>query len=79
MSNFFTVSATELKSALVYAVLTAVLSMLVYVVGIGDIFAISLKPVVNIGAISLGVGLISIIKNLLTTKEGMFVGAVKVK
>ena len=79
MSNLFTLSWTEIKSALVYAILTAVSAMIVHIVGLGDIFSISIKPLINIGAMSLGVGLISIIKNLLTNSRGNFLGAVKVK
>ena len=78
-SPLFKLSWTEIKSALVYALLTALAAMLAYIVGLGDIFSISIKPLVNIGAMSLAVGILSVIKNLLTTSEGDFLGAVKVK
>lgn len=71
-------NATNIKSAIIYAILTAVAAMLAYIIGLGDIFAISIKPLVNIGVLSLAVGILSIIKNLLTTDEGRFLGTVKV-
>lgn len=79
MSDFFNLSWTEIKSAVVYAVLTALVAMGMYALGIGDIFTVSIKPLVNIGAMSLLVGMISIIKNLLTTYNGKFIGSIQVK
>ncbi len=78
-SNLMTLNWTEIKSALVYAVLTALAAMLVHVIGVGDIFALSVKPIVNIGVLSFAVGMLSLIKNLLTTDKGKFVGVVQVK
>lgn len=72
-------SWVEVKSALVYAVLSAVLATLMYVIGIGDIFKIEMKALINIGVMSLFVGITSIIKNFLTSSSGKFLGAIQVK
>ena len=74
----FKLNLVNLKSAFIYAVLTALAAMLTYIVGLGDVFEISVKPLVNIGVLSLAVGLLSIIKNFLTADSGKFLNTVKV-
>lgn len=78
MNKIFTLSWTNVKSALITALLTAVLAMGAYVLGIGDIFKIDWKAITNIGVLSLITAIVSIIKSLLTTDKGKFLGAVKV-
>lgn len=77
-SNLGTLSWANIKSALVYVFLTATLSILIYIIGIGDIFLISTKSLVNIGVMSLATGFVSVIKSFLTTSEGKFLGVVSV-
>lgn len=74
----FTISWINIKSALVYGVLSAFLAMIIYAVGVGDVFLIDWKELANAGVYGLLVVLVSFIKNLLTTDKGNFVGLVKV-
>lgn len=68
-----------LKSALVSAVLMALVQVAGYIIGIGNIFAIDWKVMANMGVIALLTGLVSVVKNLLTTDNGNFAGIIKVK
>lgn len=79
MSNLLSLNLTEVKSAIVYALLTALLQICIYIAGVGSIFKVEWHTLVDIGVIALIVGFISIIKNLLTTSDGKFLGAIKVK
>jgi len=60
---------TNIKSALLSTVLMAIVGMAVYVIGLGDVFLIELKPLVNVGAIALLTGIVSVIKSLLTSYD----------
>ncbi len=77
-STMFSLSITNYKNALVTVLLTAVLAVVVYVVGLGDIFKVNWHDFVNIGVLALLNGLISLIKQFLTTDSGKFLGTVKV-
>jgi hypothetical protein len=79
MKDLFKINITEIKSAFVTTFLTAVLSMSLYIIGIGDIFLIDVKVIINVGVISALTGLVSIIKSFLTTSDGNFIGSVKIK
>jgi len=79
MSNIFNISLTNLKSAIVFAILTAVMAMIVYVIGLGDIFQIESRTIANIGAMALLNGVLSLLKSFLTTNTGEFLGVTKVK
>ncbi len=73
-----TISWINIKSALVYGLITGVVAVGLYMIGEGDVFNLSIKPIANVFIFSfLGV-FISLLKNLLTSDEGKFVGAVKV-
>ena len=78
MKGMFSLDANNVRSALVYGVLTALMLMAVYVVGIGDIFKIDYRSLLNIGVISLLTTFVSLVKNLLTNSKGKFAGVVKV-
>ena len=56
--------SSNIQSALVYVVLTAVLGLLMYVIGVGDVYAVDFHSIVNIFAISVMTGIVSLIKNL---------------
>lgn len=73
------INLTNVKGALVSTLLMAVLAGLVYVLNVGDVFALDVKSLVNVVTLSLATGFISLIKSLLTSDEGIFLGAVKVK
>lgn len=70
---------TKIRSALITALLTAVLATAMYVLGIGDVFKIDVHALVNVGALSLLTAVVSIIKSSFTTDSGNFVGAVKIQ
>lgn len=74
----FTLTKTNIQSALVTVLLTAILSGAVYVVGLGDIFKIDTHTLINIGAISFLNGIITLIKLFLTSDKGNFLGVAKI-
>lgn len=74
----FSLSKENVKSALVYTVLTAVVSMGMYVVGVGDVFKVDAHTLINSGVMAFIIGIVSLLKNLLTDKAGNFLGMVKV-
>lgn len=65
---------TKIKSALVSGVIMGILSGLIYIVGIGDIFALNLKSLINVVAIAIATSIVSFIKSSLTSSEGIFAG-----
>jgi hypothetical protein len=69
-----TLNLTSLQSALVSTVLMAILAVAAYIIALGNIFAIDWKVMLNLGALSLLTGLVSLIKNYLTTPQGTVAG-----
>ena len=74
----FTISFTNIKSALVYGVLTAILMMALYAVSVGDVFALNMKELTNAGVFGFITVVVSLLKNLLTTDGGKFLDVIKV-
>ena len=72
-SNIFKLKARDWAGATVSAVLVAVIG---YVLKIGDVFILDWHTIVNIAVMA---GLASLIKNLLTTEDGNFVGLIQIK
>lgn len=70
---------TNVKSALVSALITAVLATATYILGLGDVFKIDVHALINVISLSALTALVSIIKSFLTTSSGNFVGAVTIK
>jgi hypothetical protein len=68
----------NIKSALVYGLLWGVLAIVIYMIQIGDIYALNYRDLSNAGVYGVLGSLVSVLKNLLTTDKGNFVGAVKV-
>lgn len=68
----------SIKSALVSGVITAILAVAGYIIGVGDIFKIDVHALVNVGALALLTTIVSLIKASLTTKTGT-VGGIQVK
>ena len=68
----------NIKSALVYGVLSALLAMVLYVTSVGDIFKVSWQALVNSGVFGFLIVLVSLLKNLLTTDSGNFLGIIRV-
>jgi len=73
------VGLIQVKSALVSTVLMAVLGLATYILGVGDVFALDFHTLVNVGAVSLLTGIVSLVKALLSNEEGDFLGVVKIK
>ena len=78
MNGILTLSWTNCKSALVYGLLSAILAMSLYAISIGDVFKLDLHALINSGVFGLLAVLVSLIKNLLTTNQGNFLGTTKV-
>jgi len=74
-NGILTLDFTAVKSALVSTVLMAILTMSGYVIGLGDVSKIDGHTLLNLGVMSLLTGLVSLIKNFLTTNDGKFLGA----
>lgn len=75
----FTLSWGNVKSAIISALVMAVLGMAGYVIGVGDIFSLDFHKLANIGALAGLTVIVSLVKNWLTTDEGKFVGLVDTK
>jgi len=68
----------HLKSALMSGATMAVLAMAGYVIGIGDVFALDPRALINVCVMAFLTSAVSLIKSSMTTPEGTFAG-VKVK
>ncbi len=78
MNGILKLSWANVWSALVYGLMWGTLAVFVRVSEIGNIFALDWKDLLNIFVMSgIAVG-ITLVKNLLTTNSGNFVGVVKV-
>lgn len=65
---------TNLKSALVSAVLMAILAVLAFIVQQGSIFGLNVQQVANVFVISLFTAIVSFVKNSFTSPVGTFAG-----
>ena len=70
---------TNLKSALVSGVITGVLGIAGYIIGVGDVFNLDVHTLINVGALSALTTAVSLIKSFLTTENGNFVGTINIK
>lgn len=77
-NGLFTLTWTNVRSALVYVVLTGLLELGFYVKEVGGILNVDWRTATNMLSVALVVGLISLVKNLLTTDDGRFLGVTKV-
>lgn len=77
-NDIFSLTKTNIKSAIVFAILTALVAMIVYIVGLGDIFKIEPHTIANIGVMAILNGILSLLKSFLTTSSGQFLGMTKV-
>lgn len=73
MNGIFSLAWKDVLGAIVSTVLVTVIG---YILSVGDIFAIDPKQVINIAVLA---GLGSLVKSLGTDKNGKFAGAIKVK
>lgn len=75
----FSLNWTNVKSALVSGVITAVLAGASYIIGLGDVFSIDVHALVNVISLAALTAIVSLVKSLLTTDSGNFVGSVNIK
>lgn len=75
----FTLTWSNIKGALVSGAIMGALAIGLYVIGLGDVFAIQWKPLINAGILSALTTIVSLVKSFLTTDRGNFVGAIEVK
>jgi hypothetical protein len=68
----FKINWVNVKSAIVYGILTAILAMLIYAIGVNDVFKLDWRQLLNSGVFGFLVVIVSLIKNLLTTNDGKF-------
>ena len=73
------ITLTNLKSALVSGVITGVLGVAGYIIGVGDIFKLDVHTLVNVGALAALTTIVSLVKSFLTTPAGNFAGVVVVR
>ena len=73
------INLTTIKSALISSLLSAVGAMAGYVVGLGDVFKVEWQALVNIGILTILVGVVSLVKSVGTNSRGEFAGVVKIK
>lgn len=60
-------------------IVAGVLATIAYVLKIGDVFAIDVHALVNVFSLAGLTAVSAFLTNLMTTKQGNFIGAVKVK
>jgi hypothetical protein len=65
---------TAIKSALMSGFLMALLGIMGYIVGVGDIFSLDLHALVNVGVMAFLTTAISLVKAGLTTDKGTALG-----
>lgn len=73
-SSMLTLSWINIKSALVSGVITTVLGIAGYIIGVGDIFKLDTHTLLNVGALAGLTTIVSIIKSFLTTETGSVAG-----
>lgn len=78
MDGIFKLSVENVKSAVISGLLMAGIGVSGYITSLGDVFSIDPKALVNVAVMAFLTSVVSIVKSLLTTKSGDFVGAVKV-
>lgn len=65
---------TSIKSALVSGVITGILGIAGYIIGVGDIFKLDVHTLLNVGALAALTTVVSLIKAGLTTDRGTIAG-----
>lgn len=78
-NGIFTLDWASIKSALISTLLMAILAMVMYIIGLGDIWSIDAKAITNIGVMAFLTGIVSLVKSFLSTDGGKFMGSVDIK
>ena len=68
----------NVKSALVYGLLWGLLAVFIEIKEIGDVFKLNWQDLLNVFVMAGLAIVITLVKNILTTDSGNFVGAIKV-
>lgn len=76
-NGILTLDWASVKRAAISTVIMAIAAGAVYVIGLGDIFAVNFHSLTNIIAISLLTGFVSLVNSLFTTNDDKFAGIVK--
>ena len=77
-NGIFKLSWVHIKSALVHGVLWGLLIVGMQVIEIGNVFALDWRALLNAGVLAFLGAVVSLLKNMLTTNKGNFVGVVEV-
>lgn len=64
----------SIKSALVSGVITGLLGIAGYIIGVGDIFKLDVHTLLNVGSLAALTTIVSFIKASLTTEDGTVAG-----
>lgn len=72
------ISWINVKSALVYGLLSALLAIGIYTMGVGDVFKIDWQVLLNAGIYGFLTVIVSLLKNLLSDSSGKFLGLIQV-
>lgn len=78
-SGILKLSWANVRGALVTAFITAVITIFIYIIGVGDIFALNYKALANVGVLSALTAFVDLVRSALTTSKNNFVGAVGIK
>lgn len=78
MSKLWTINWLDVKNALIFGILTAIITILLEIISAKTIFGLPWKTLINDGVVALLTVFVSLVKSLLTTSEGVIAG-VKVK
>lgn len=74
----FSLSKENIKSAIVYVIVTTLVAILLYILKVGSLFKINLHDLIDSGFMALTVGVSSLLKNLFTDNTGKFLYITKV-
>jgi len=78
MNGILELNWINIKSALIYGLLMAIFAMLVQIKQAEELTKVDWGMIVSSGVMALVTATISVIKNILTTDKGNFLGVVKV-
>lgn len=77
-SGLFKVSLVDVVHAVVFGLVTGLVSMAGYVLKLGTFFGIDVHSLINVGGLAALGAIVGIIVPLLTTSQGNLVGLVKI-
>lgn len=78
LNGLFMIDWMNFKSALISGLITGVLGIAGYIIGVGDIFKLDVHTLLNVFSLSALTTVVSILKSFLTTNAGNFVGTTNI-